>query len=270
MELDLGSVGRPVRQLKKTLKGLAGGPSAQEVHDLRTRSRRVEAIAGMVTGGSERSRHNLRKTLKPLRKAAGAVRDMDVLASKARMLGVRDGSVELLLAHLLGRRVESARILIDAVEKRRKDVRVGLNKFSHEIEKHVERGRAKVGGRKAHTKTATKLMDELSGWPAFDAENLHAFRIKVKKLRYVLQLTGAAEARFLAALDKVKARIGDWHDWQELRAIAGEVLGDAKRRKALEEIEQMEAKKLKLALAAARAVKTKFLGPHRGGVLGEV
>lgn len=273
--MEIGNVGRPVRQLRKSLQGLTGAPPGKDVHELRTRCRRVEATAGMMVGGDKKSRRHLLKVLKPLHKAAGAVRDMDVLTAKVRSLARqgRDDSVAILLAYLQGRRIESARNLFEVVEERRKDARASLDKFLRQIEKHLDvrevRGSVRGGGHKPHVNAALKLMNELSDWPAFEAENLHAFRIKVKELRYVLQQAGGAEPRFVATLDKVKARIGDWHDWRELRAIAEEVLGDAKERGALAEIEEMESKKLKLALSAARLVKARFLGPHRAVALGE-
>ena len=66
------------------------------------------------------------------------------------------------------------------------------------------------------------LIDELNRWPEFNAENLHAFRIKVKELRYVLQLAKDPDLKFVNALGKVEDQIGDWHDWQQLAEIAGE------------------------------------------------
>ena len=266
--MELGSVRRPVRQLRKSLQGLTGDPAMRDVHDLRTRSRRVEAIAGMLNGASGKSRHHLLKALKPLRKAAGDVRDMDVLAAKARTLAGRgcDASLRPLLEHLQARRVESARSLADVVNEYGTDARDGLEQFSRRIKRQFE---GEAGGHSLQTDAATGLMDELSRWPEFREENLHEFRIKVKELRYVLQLTEAAEPRFIAALERVKSRIGDWHDWMELRRIAGEVLDLRKDRAVLREIKEIESGKLKLALGAARGLRARYLGPHRGGVEGE-
>jgi CHAD domain-containing protein len=269
MGLELGKVQRPVRQLRKSLKGLAGDPTMQDVHDLRTRSRRVEAIAGMQIAGSEKSRNHLLKILKPFRKAAGEVRDMDVLTAKARTLARRgrEASLALLLEDLHARRKEGSRTLAEAVKKDGKDVRVRLEQFSRLLDKRFEGGE---GSQKHSTDAAAGLLDELSCWPEFSAENLHDFRIKVKELRYLLQLTDAAEPRFVAALERVRARIGEWHDWWELRRIAGEVLGLEQNRALLGEIDEIVSGKLRLALAAARRVRTRYLGPHRGGVVGEV
>jgi CHAD domain-containing protein len=174
--------------------------------------------------------------------------------------------VALLLEDLQARRIEGARKLVEAVKEDGTDARDRLDRFSRQIDRHLK---AKAGGHYLQTDAAMRLMDELSRWPQFSVENLHAFRIKMKELRYVLQLTEAAEPKFVTALEKVKARIGDWHDWLELRRIAGEVLDLRKHRAVLEEIEEIGKGKLKLALAAARAVRARYLGPHRGGAMGE-
>jgi CHAD domain-containing protein len=215
----------------------------------------------MEIAGGERVSRRVVKALKPLRKAAGVVRDMDVLAARARTLVGRgcDDSVAALVKALRARRVEGARELAKAAKEDCAEARGRLKEFARQIEKRVRAGE--------DTDAAVKLMDELNGWPAFGAENLHAFRIKVKELRYVLQLAGAADLRFVRALEKAKSRIGDWHDWLELRRIAGEVL---KRGALLKEIDGIEREKLTLALAAARAVRAQYLGAHRGGVVGEI
>jgi CHAD domain-containing protein len=245
------------------------------VHDLRTRARRIEAIAGMLLSNQENSKRRLLKVLKPLRKAAGEVRDMDVLSAKARTLArhCRNDSAARLLAHLQTMRIESAHKLVDVIVERRPEASHSLRQFSIEIEKRVQRqknGSAhNTSARKPHTDAAIRLMNDLSDWPPFSAANLHAFRIKVKELRYILQLTDAADPKFVATLERAKARIGDWHDWQEFRKIAGEVLHERKDRTLLEEMEQTENKKLKQALAAAQTLRTRYLGAYRGFTIAE-
>ena len=54
--------------------------------------------------------------------------------------------------------------------------------------------------------------------------NIHAFRLKVKELRYILQLYADADPGLVDALGEVQRRIGDWHDWQQLAEIAREIL----------------------------------------------
>jgi CHAD domain-containing protein len=138
-----------------------------------------------------------------------------------------------------------------------------LKEFSSEIEERFERKNArrtaKTTGNQLHADAANKLLEELNRWPALDAENLHAFRIKVKELRIVLQLAEAAKPEFADALEKVKDQIGDWHDWQQLRMIAENVLDRRESRTTLEKIVAMESSKLKRALAGAQAMRTSYL-----------
>ena len=268
MELDFGNVRKPVRQLRKTLKRFAENPSTNEVHDLRTRARRLEALVGKVARLNKTSRKNLLKSLKPLRKAAGAVRDMDVLATNVRRLATHDNSAELLLAYLHDRRLESAEVLSKEVKDRRKKVRALLDAFQKKLQKQFETGHANAVVRKPLAETATELLDQLSSWPSFDAPNLHDYRIKVKKLQDVLKVTGGADPKFASALDNVKNSIGDWHDWQQLALIARQVLGKSKRRAALTELERVTRQKLQRALVSAQSIKTRFLGPYRDEVQG--
>src|SRR5262249_7589657 len=74
--------------------------------------------------------------------------------------------------------------------------------------------------------TALQLSSELRSWPALNRSNLHPFRLKVKELRYVLQLSGQDDA-FIETLGEVKDAIGEWHDWRELAGIADKVIDHA-------------------------------------------
>jgi CHAD domain-containing protein len=83
---ELERARKAVRELNKTLKNLPEDPPPDEVHNLRTASRRVEAIAAALAQvESKESRRTLR-AIEPIRKAAGGVREMDVLQANARRL----------------------------------------------------------------------------------------------------------------------------------------------------------------------------------------
>jgi hypothetical protein len=54
--------------------------------------------------------------------------------------------------------------------------------------------------------------------------------LKVKELRYVLQLSEDAQKQQLVnKLGAVKDAIGEWHDWEELIAIAANALSHGAR-----------------------------------------
>src|SRR5271157_1925804 len=265
MELELDNVQKPVRKLRKSLKSLPIDPPIEEVHNLRIGARRLDAIAAALMPGNKKLTRRLHKTIRSVLKAAGQVRDMDVLAGNTRILARRLGdeshnSVARLLEHLHGMRIESAHELLDAVAEQRNDARRSLKHFSRQIGKRLSeknpRGTAKGSGKELNGNSAMRfaamsLITELNRWPAFNAENLHAFRIKIKELRYLLQLAEDTDTEFIDALGKVKDQIGDWHDWQQLGKIAEKLLNPQEDRATLKKIEEIGKKKLNKALSAA-------------------
>ena len=102
------------------------------MHKLRTASRRVEAIAGVLGAAGGKKSRRLVKSIEPVRKAAGGVRDMDVLLADARKLArYGDGeSLTHLLAHLETARQQNAEELQHALHHRRKAVLKDLKEYS--------------------------------------------------------------------------------------------------------------------------------------------
>lgn len=265
MPLDSGKVRKPVRDLRKSLRSLPGNPSVKAVHNLRTSSRKLQAAVIALQPKNRRSTDRLLKTLKPLRKAAGSVRDMDVLAAKAQRLYARcdRDSVDRLLEHLHSMRIANAHALLDELEGRRKHLRRTLEDVSDQLKQSLR-------NTDRYARELKRLIHELIHWPALSLNNLHDFRIKVKETRYVLQLVPNPGSDFLKALDAVKTRIGDWHDWQQLATIAGEVLSKDKDQMTLETIAKMEREKFARALKAAQTLRSRYLGgqaalPHAEG-----
>jgi CHAD domain-containing protein len=264
MKIELESVQKPVRGLRKSLKSLPRDPPAEEVHDLRIRTRRVEAVAAALRLGRKKRTRRLLKAIQPVRKAAGEVRDMDVLVGNATTLAGRhrDEAVLRLLEHLGELRVKSARELEETIAGQRKDACRGLKDLSRQIGKRFshKHGGVIAGPPDAQEGDAAEpLMQELRQWPKLSEENLHPFRIKIKELRYVLQLAEDANSKFVSALGKVKDQIGDWHDWVELRKIAEEVLDEQDSHGALETIEAICANKLRRCLATANRLRAHYL-----------
>jgi CHAD domain-containing protein len=79
MSLDPAKLQEPLRRLRKLLKNFPKQPSPEQVHNLRTRTRRVEAMLRALMLTSRRNGRRLFQELAPVRKKAGKVRDMDVL-----------------------------------------------------------------------------------------------------------------------------------------------------------------------------------------------
>ena len=114
-----------------------------EVHKLRTASRRVEAIAAALAQvESKESRRSL-KSIEPIRKAAGGVREMDVLLANARRLARTSAgdSLTRLVEHLQIARQQNAVELRRAIGKRRDAARENLKEYIRLV--RAESARAK-------------------------------------------------------------------------------------------------------------------------------
>lgn len=207
---------------------------------------------------------DLVEALETVRKSAGKVRDADVLTSLAATLASDPGGESLIqLVEELGvRRDHFADKLAKTVERRRKKTRKELQHYRQRIDKQFansDSSVAAVWGRNAVTR-AVELSEEIAGWPRLTAGNLHPFRLKVKELRVVLQLSPQPEQELVDALREVKDAIGEWHDWSELGAQDEKVLGDRSRSELSKHIRSTTEDRLHSALTLATRLRQKYFG----------
>ena len=273
MAEELKRVRKALRELGKALQSLPAHTAPKDVHKLRTASRRLESIAAILDTVDRKKSRRLVKSIEPLRQASGGVRDMDVLTAIAHKLA-RFGageSLKHLLAHLETARQQYAQELRHVVHRRRKAAIEALTKYSALVQAALKREksqRAKSIARSGadrnqiqetiHT-AAASLVRELGDWKPLDAGNLHEFRLKVKHLRYTLQLEANADPGLVEALGRVQRSIGDWHDWHQLKEIAREVLVLEQDQALLDRIDAIAKRRLHRALASANALRGKYL-----------
>ncbi len=273
---ELERARKALRELGRSLKSLPRNPLPKEVHKLRTATRRVEAIAAALEPVEKKASRRLLKSIEPVRKAAGGVRDMDVLIANARKLVRRSASDSLtrLLKHLEIARRQHAEVLQRALGRRHDVARESLKQYAKIVRSALTpaeggepaSGQAMQMHEGIHA-AAMGVVRELGAWPPLDADNIHAFRLKVKQLRYVLQLSGDADAGLVDALGNVQRRVGDWHDWHQLEEIAREVLSAERDQALLARIAQTVKRKFDQALAAANALRGKYLTmPFAAGI----
>ena len=265
MSLDVKELTKPIRKLRKSLKKASRKPSPDQVHDIRTQSRRLEASIAAFRLDQEPIGRRVLEAITPIRKKAGTVRDMDVLTEFAAGLPkeARDECFFRLLTHLGARRVRSARKLYKTITKYGTQARDSLKKYRSLIRTHCKTSKegsleGKEWERNAIA-TALEISTELADWPKLDAANLHAFRLQAKQLGYVLKLAGNSDSAYLDALGKTKDAIGEWHDWIDLNATAEKVIahrGDCPLRR---EIDSIAAQKLAAALSVASRLRRNFL-----------
>jgi CHAD domain-containing protein len=280
MAIEIDRLEKPLRKLRKALKSLSKDPPPEEVHKLRTRARHIESIAPALTSGKNKKTRRLIKSIKPVRKAAGSVRDMDVLTGNALTLPQNAHSESLLrlIEHLRETRQQSAGALLETVDEQRKSARRILKKYSRLVkEKGLESSPngKQLGGKSISPDRAAKparhvqaailaLTDELSHWPVLRESNIHPFRLKVKELRSILQLLSDSDAGLVRLLGETKDRIGDWHDWQQLSGFAHGALDAHQDRALLEQIDATGQRKLEEALAAANGLRKHRLQQRPG------
>jgi CHAD domain-containing protein len=265
---ELERARKALRELGKTLKTLSTDPPPRQVHKLRTATRRVEAVAAALAPADAKKSRRLLRSIEPVRKAAGGVRDMDVLIANARKLARHSAgdSLTRLLEHLEIARRQNAEVLRRALGRRRDTVRQHLKQYSKLVRSALgpTKGSASADALPSQPyegfhSAAMEVAGELGEWAPLDADNIHAFRLKVKQLRYILQLSADADARLVDALGNVQRRVGDWHDWQQLEEIAREILNAERDQALLARIAQTVKRKFDPALAAANALRGKYL-----------
>ena len=254
---------KPLRSLTKVLRRLSQDPSPRAVHKLRVQVRQLEAIATALGGGDKHVLRSL-QTIQSIRKAAGSVRDMDVLADRALSLPgeLHPASLTRLMKSLVSTREKDADRLLDAIGKKKKEIRRNLKLLSELIRPATApRNSAAASRQRAGMVSGAPaaLVNELSLWPALGEENLHAFRIKLKALSTVAGLFGGAPPELLRSLGKLNKTLGVWHDWRRLRQIAAATLDPKLDRELLAQITRAHRMKLRLALASANAFREEWL-----------
>jgi len=261
VKLQPDSIENPLQKMRKQLSNFPASPTPEEVHLLRTHTRRLEATVKVLGLESDQESRQLLKIITPVRKAAGKVRDMDVLIGHTTKISA-DGMSEAvvrLVEHLAKMRVKHARRLDKVLSERREEICEGLKRSARLMRKKLTDPCGMVDGQAA----PQILIAELSHWPELDEGNLHLFRIRIKELRYMLQL-GKPSVRLLGALGEVKDTVGEWHDWTELRKIAADVLDPGTEGEVLASIAQIAEEKLGRSLAAASRMRARYLGVPDG------
>ena len=265
-------------------------PKVEAVHYLRTGTRRVEATletlareAGARGLGKavEEARQRWLRQLKKVRRAAGTVRDLDVhrellaenflpaadTATDATTSAAADsGEVTPL--------VEQARVLGAWLKIHRSAAAQALSSTLHDQADRLldaERQfmaaitKSRSNMRRAHRPAACLALDDylrlMDAMPLLDCENLHDFRKGAKKARYVAESDDkdpAAEA-MAKTIKRVQDTIGDWHDWDVMRAEAREALHD--NGAALEaELETRTKRAYERALRMTSTMGCRFIG----------
>jgi CHAD domain-containing protein len=107
---------------------------------------------------------------------------------------------------------------------------------------------------------AIQLSSALTTPTVLNRKTLHPYRLKVKELRNVLQLSEqSGDEDFFDALGAVKDAIGEWHDWETLVTIAGQVLAHGRSCKLIKRLQLMSDEQYDRALSITNRFRSKYL-----------
>ncbi|GGA68080.1 hypothetical protein GCM10011507_19490 [Edaphobacter acidisoli] len=253
MTRDEDKVERTFRRFRKSLDRILRTNAPKEVHDLRTRSRRLEAAIHALELEDEPAAHRLLKTTTRLRRRAGKVRDLDVLTGFTRQLAVpgQEEALAALAEHLSAQRKKAARRLKSTVSNHREAARRALKRCRKQLLAHLD------VQEKIEFAAAT-LQAALSISPRIGAADLHRYRIKLKELRYTLELSANSDAELVSTLEEATGAIGEWHDWSELQSITTELFQERQEFDLLNAIRSTASAKLHNALTLAGELHKRY------------
>ena len=228
---------------------------------MRGQIRTLEAIVDALTNGRDRKVRRLLAPLILISKAAGKVRDMDVLVGLACPLPMsrNDECLVQLLEHLGERRFKAATKLHAIISAKREDAFYSLKQCSRLIDNNLIRPKtnASTSLSKHIVAIVSALAQELSNCPRLNKDTLHSFRLKVKELRGILQLLAGSNKKFLAALGEAKDEIGEWHDWNVLATTSQPVVGRNPACRLHKQVQLISRGKLKRAIVVANELRKK-------------
>ncbi len=258
---------RPIQTLREHVTALEAAitlsladPDKEPVHRLRTSTRRIEAQLELLSllpslpdhGKAEKK---VRKLLKRLRRAAGAVRDLDVQRSLIRDHTRAAASKDLhrdahrLRQKLKDERASEAKQLVKLLEEEQAKLAPALEKLLEDLEPAAG---LKIPAQRLIDLTQQWYEHNIPSFPPSHLEQLHTIRKSAKLARYITEDGAEQTAHRFESLQEAG---GTWHDLLTLRDIAREHLG---RKSALTKLfeqqhaEALDAYRKKLGLEEGR------------------
>jgi CHAD domain-containing protein len=195
----------------------------QAVHATRTGSRRVQAMLEAIQRehiALEQPAKAWLRQLKQARRAAGAVRDLDVhrklledwTDKEAPEATPQRKQAEMLDNWLKGERKHLAHGMQKQLRKRQQALAKQQAAFLDAAGSESLSPHTPCSGDAVALEAFVRAVDAM---PLLDAENLHDFRKAIKKARYLAEAgLDAADSGVAKALKRVQDAIGEWHDWQ--------------------------------------------------------
>lgn len=259
-------------------------PGRKCVHNLRVATLRLQAELEFGLRGQPaeaaglNAARRLRRQGKKLRRALGPVRQADVYLSKlARVRGWAGSeanghaacpaecreAISELERTFAGKRAAAEKQLASEIKRRKKK----LGRLSKKVV--AAPGAFARAGELAGSREIVQQIKAVAGeFPALDAGNLHEFRKRIKKIRYLAEIfarSDAAAARQAATLKRMTGSIGEWHDWQALTEEAVQADCEGAMKALAEFLQAQAARSLGQSLQLCRRSMRRLLREGRNG-----
>ncbi len=207
------------------------------MHDLRVAIRRVaQALAAFKRILPRKAVKRIRKRLKGVLSAAGAVRDCDIAIKVLLKTTVPEATD--LRRKIRERRKTAERSLL--VGLKRLSLRTQISRWLADLNLHTPQAESVAEARaiamQALPQMAKRFFDAGEGAASHDSgEKLHEFRIEAKKFRYTLELFipvyGKALEERIGDIKSIQSVLGKMNDYRSVLAMAAE-FGCGKKLKA--------------------------------------
>jgi CHAD domain-containing protein len=212
-----------------------------------------------------------------LRHALGPVREADVwldeLSGLRASLADTNGysprankacmrQIDELEGRLRAKRRQWEKELVAEIDSRRSRLEESAKQIELAPRALVEARNVSQGGALQIREQFAHVVEE---FPSLDVDNLHEFRKRIKKVRYLAEIFGeydAEAAKQASSIRKMQSAIGEWHDWQVLAKRKGHSHG--KQEELSELLEALAAESLEKALALCERLTTSLLKTNYG------
>jgi CHAD domain-containing protein len=202
--------------LKAAIAACLKKTSPARVHHLRSTTRRIEATLQLLVLSAGISRIDkqskpLQRSLRKLRRAAGAVRDADVHCDLLAAYN-RTPDAKLLREDLTALRKKAERKLIKCLEHGQKRIEVRLHNLEAGLSPALD---LNLSGAKLITVTQTWFAENIRGLDTQHDQGLHALRKVSKTARYLAETgidASKAAATRAARYEAAQKSLGEWHD----------------------------------------------------------
>jgi CHAD domain-containing protein len=237
------------QKAERDLVKLAAGTEPDTVHSFRTTTRRLQTLLEELLPERSRNQKTLLKLLDEIRRRAGKVRDIDVQIAALRALKT---------AQEPRRKTQLLQQLIELRAKHEKKLCKSLTSGTiREARKRLKRAQKQIDLETSRDPltVARGMLARVATKDAFDEDHLHAFRILVKRSRYVAEFAkkDSEATQFIADLKRLQDALGTWHDWLTLTHSAAGRLGEVHESSLVAALHNVTGGKFRAALAAMKA-----------------